>query len=369
MLNMIKGIINQKKDFLEAAELILEDGLRNNLDDMIILDEKPFTENEEIDTDVITEDDNDEVEEKDNKDDSSEDSESNKVDTTNMMDEPIDDQPDPSSDENNSIDLLDEPIEDDPTSPNIDNPVSNNEPVIDDNPIPEEQPLPLPGDNSLPEPVSNVTGEPVADDGLTSMEIDLGTNTPKDILPVPPSNAGDTVVSDDLLDQRIDSGFGGNGVAEDAGSNPVSTTIPTTIDDGGDLWNESIEDDEDDKKSKEVDESKDDDLLNTPIEESNDLLNEAISLSGDNSSEAESDPNGDAAIDALNGETPTEAPPVEEEVPADNTVTAAVKDKVAEAETPTESSPEVSKDEIMKKLSNITKNLEDAKNAVMKHIQ
>lgn len=55
------------------------------------------------------------------------------------------------------------------------------------------------------------------------------------------------------------------------------------------------------------------------------------------------------------------------EAPAENEVTAAVRDKVAEAGSDS-NEPTTSKDELLKKLGNITKSLEDAKRAVMNSI-
>ena len=77
---------------------------------------------------------------------------------------------------------------------------------------PEENPTPTeaPVEDPLPTPVGAQTGEPatIGDDDILSQEIDLATNTPTDTLPVPPAGASDAVVSDNLLDQPIDSGFG-----------------------------------------------------------------------------------------------------------------------------------------------------------------
>ena len=158
--------------------------------------------------------------------------------------------------------------------------------------------------------VGRQTGEPIelSDDDILSVTIDLKSNTVTDVLPVPPDNAGEAI-SDDVLSTRVDSGF------------------------------------EDDSSYK---------------GESTSFL-EGISLSGGD----------DAANDSA------DEPAVDDNSPADeNEVTSAVKDKVAEAEPDDEPIDDGSgedmggsssaKEELMKKLSSITKSLEDAKNAVLK---
>lgn len=330
MLSMIKGIINQKKDFLEAAEIILEDGMGNSLDDAIILgeDSDPIPQ----DNDSVVEEENmDEPKEDPKEDNPEEPNEDPKEDDTgDIMDQPVDDV---SSSDEVSGDITDEPVVDDSVS---DEPTST----------PEEAPLPIPGDDTLPEPVSNVTGEPVADDNLLTMELDLSTNTPKDVLPVPPANAGDAVVSDDLINQRIDSGFGGDDGID-------SSVVPEES---------SIENDPIDNPVE----------SNEPVVD--DLLSEAITIADPVSEESPAE----SSAAPAEGDS-TEVPPAEgditsepapaEEPPADNDVTAAVKDKVAEADAPAyDGDSETTKEELMKKLSNITKNLEDAKRAVMSAI-
>lgn len=322
MLNTIKNLINQKKDFLEAAEIIFEDGLGNELDDLIILgeDAMDITENEdsvELDEDSSTEDSaatEEPVAEPKNE---------PNDDNSDITDSPIEDTVVPAENDTND-DLLNSPVDDD-------TPTATTEPTEA-----EETPMPLPGDDTLPEPVSNVTGEPVADDGILSMEIDMGSNTPKDILPVPPAGAVDAVVSDDIMDQRIDSGFG-----EDEVTQPI------------------------------VDNSSENDIVEEDVSE--DLLSEAISLGDEPASTeapaetapAEDTTSAEASVEEPAADASTDVAPAEEDTP----VTAAVKDKVAEADAAVEvGNPEDAKAELMKKLSNITKNIEDAKNAIMKSI-
>jgi len=317
MLNTIKGIINQKKDFLEAAEIILEDGMGSSLDDLIVLGEEG---------DVAPE-------------------ESPVIENDNEPEEPKEDENPKEDDNNQDDDVMDQPVDvDEPASPEPVNDDMTNEP-IDDSELAEpvvgggeENPIPLPGDDSLPEPVSNVTGEPVADDGILSMELDLGSNTPKDVLPVPPNNAGDVISGDeDVTSQRIDSGFGGE-ETEPINSEPVGAE-PTA-----------------------------------PVEnaefDSDDMLSEAISLDGGDAG-TDTPPAEEAPAEGGTEEpAPVEdTPPAEEEGSSDNAVTAAVKDKVAEADSPAyDGNSDNAKEELMKKLSSITKSLEDAKRAVMSAI-
>ena len=355
MLNMIKSMINEKQDFLEAAELILE-GELNNFDDAIILGEES-----ELPEPIVEEDD---VESEENENSVSEDEEEKNDDTKDIIDEPVNDET-PTVAEND--DIMNEPLpnDDDDSNNDISSPVENpvTEPIsnndINDNITePTEQPMPIPG-NDLPEPVSNVTGEPVADDNILTMELDLASNTPKDILPVPPASAGDAVVSDDLMDQRIDSGFSDN-------INEVDKELSNESDD--------IKNQLEKENDKGLNESSIDvknismDKIKELIESSNGKINtfgellEAITLADAPSEGSDTSTETDS--------TSTEEVPADEPAAEDNTVTAAVKDKVAEVETDTSNEvPGASKEELMKKLSNITKNLEDAKNAIMKSIQ
>ena len=161
--------------------------------------------------------------------------------------------------------------------------------------------------------IGKQTGEPIelGNDDLLSVTIDLKSNTMTDVLPIPPDNAGEAV-NDDILSTRVDSGF--------------EEKEPTS-----------------------------------------DTFSEAISLGGDdnNSSTEENDDTNEASDDTASKE--------------ENDVTSAVKDKVAEVDGEDEPRDDGSdddlgggassaKEELMKKLSSITKSLEDAKNAVLKSL-
>lgn len=363
MLNMIKGIINQKKDFLEAAELILENEM-NNLDDSIILGEDTDLPEEPM----LEEDDNEEDDKDNDVEDDKKDDESEEDDKGDIIDQPINDEP-----SNEDDDIMNAPVDEEPVistdttgEPTSADPIENPNELPAEQPaeVPTEEPMPIPGNDELPEPVSNVTGEPVADDNILSMEIDLASNTPKDILPIPPASAGDAVVSDDIMDQRIDSGFG--------------ESIDSNRDETWDfmLGQEEIRKAEDKKASIEKKKAENDAKRSQVVKrmeeeqakmkgESTDILNEAITIA--DAPAAEEAPTEETPAETTTEETPADTP-TEEQAP-DNEVTAAVKDKVAEAEAPSEAEGStVSKEELMKKLSALTTGLEKAKELVMKSI-
>lgn len=293
MLNGIKAMINEKKSFQEAAEVIFEDASGANLDDLIVLGE---------DTDLPEPDDDN--------------------DNDDVKNEP--------EDNSSNDDIIPED-----NSKNDNNDSSNND--IIDTPITNnegdglEEPLPIPGDDTLPTPVGKQTGEPITDtDDILNVSIDLKSNTVSDVLPVPPSNAGEAIASDDILSQKIDSGFGNE--------EPVST-------------------------QPEID----DDLLNENIEDGS--YTEAITLDGEgksNSGDEGGEGNSDLPDDGSSDEGGSEG--------EENSVTKQVRDKVEESETTEEpplddtSSNDSNKGDLLKdlsnKLGNITKSLEDAKKVV-----
>lgn len=147
MLNSIKGLIQSKKAYMEAAQLIMED---TEIDDSIVLGEEP--EESTIPAEVK------EV----------------KTDETVV-----------------------EPTEDVHKEPEV----SEEEPAV----VPVENPI----IGDLPTPAAAPSGEEIPDDSVNLMtaEIDLATNTQTDVLPVPPANAADAVEDPDA--QVVDSGFSG----------------------------------------------------------------------------------------------------------------------------------------------------------------
>lgn len=416
MLNMIKDMIKQKNAFQEAADLILEN---EELDDSIIL----LHEESDLVEDAPT-------------------------------DEPAE-----------------EPKEDDA-------PAEGEEPAENGDEKPEEAPeedkpegdiLDQPVDDELPEPVGAQTGEPaeIGDGDLLSVEIDLATNTPNDILPVPPAGAADAVPGADTT--RVDSGFSTADVAEEDDSRdpepeeeavnlldlPIDeeAEIPDPngvakkeenpeekaredaspaektdeFKEGVDLLDESIDDVEEetepekseeeekkeeaepaapteekcekadgeeckDGKCEEKEESAEpktgSDKVNAKFDKMGDLANmsaqqikasidpgikaklesagifdrfvEAITIGGD----APADDGTAAPAEDMSADAGTE--PAAEPAPEDNAVTAAVKDKLGEMNSSDgEANASASKDAIMKKLSSLTKAIEDTKNLVM----
>lgn len=306
MLSNIKSMIKEKTEFLEAASLIYEDG-SVNLDDFIVL-------GEEGDADMATE--IDEAEDKSSEKEMDDEDEDVKDEKETGED---DKKEEPDEGNEGSEDILNADINgqepsDEPT-PVSDGPSSDDIMNADIN-EPAEEPLPLPGDD-LPTPVGAQTGEPVNPlNDILNVEIDLGTNTVKDVLPVPPANASDSLSGDDTV-QHVDSGFGG--------------------------------------------ESED---ISMPAEESArafDPFKEAITI-GDEPPADEGTKDDAAAEEPTDTEEPAEG--------EESEVTTAVRDKVSEVDTPAPGGEgSSSKEDLLKKLGNITKSLEDAKKAVMNTIQ
>lgn len=209
MLNTIKSMIKEKESFLEAADVIFEDGSGNNLDDLIILGEEgeptvPETDINESDDDESKDSEND----ADGKNDEGEDDDKGHSEDDDVSNLPITDEP--ASSQTSASDGSTDDILDSPT---------------DGSDIGSEQPMPLPG-NDLPTPVGAQTGEPINDDNdIMNVEIDLGSNTVKDVLPVPPANAGEAI-ADHEGSQHVDSGFGGEN--NDPTADPSTVVTPGT---------------------------------------------------------------------------------------------------------------------------------------------
>lgn len=312
MLGTIRSMIKEKTDLLEAASIIFEDGSGTNLDDVIVLGE---------DTD-IPEDDH--VEDDDKNPDEPETGDAN----------------DTKEDNDTSDDISDIPIEDEPVNEPEPTPIEPDNSLLDVD-ISDEGDTPLPGED-LPEPIGRQTGEPINPiDDFLNVEIDLGSNTQKDVLPIPPSNAGD-VVEGDSDTQHVDSGF-----ENEDGDNTPSEPIGN----GGEVSSPLVT-----EKNLDLIES----FFNS-VGGYASQYKEAITIGDDAGEEKPADGNEAPVEDAPAGEDP---------VGEENDVTAAVKDKVAEAEADApETDTKTSKDELLKKLGNITKSLEDAKKAVMSSIQ
>lgn len=338
MLNGIRQMIQEKTAFLEAADIIFEDGSGMNLDDRIILGE---SNEDDIENDLTLHEDGDSEPEG-----NVGDGENNETPT---VEEPT------TGDGNNDEgepNLEDLPIDDGSENSVEDNPTATGDTGTDDllnsdidspetvNDEPAGSVGELPG-SDLPEPVGAQTGEPINPvDDILNVELDLGSNTVKDVLPVPPAGAGEVVPTEDNEQptQHVDSGFGREAAQEAEENHNEPSYVESYFNSIG--------------------------LGNTPFQE-------AITLAGDGGeSTPEAKPEEsttDGTSDSMEGELPVEDPTTEE-----SPVTTAVKDKVSESDESEDIGIEggsEAKLDILKKLSNITKNIEDAKKAVMNSIQ
>lgn len=366
MLNGIKAMINQKKSYQEAAEIILEDA-GHNLDDLIVLGE---TKAEDIPT-----------------------PEPEETPASDTPEEGKSDEPIPAEEgegpaaEDDEEDILNSDAGGEEEKPEEKPEEGEGDDLLNSD-ANEETPLPLPGDDGLPDVVGKQTGEPPVSDpqNLMDVEVNMGTGTLKDVLPVPPKNA-DEALAGDSEGQHVDSGFGGEpapagepapepAVPAEAGpeTDPANPEAPVTAPMPEPEAEDILNGDAGDPKPEEDP---------TPAEESgdDDLLSEAISLGGEGedpkpegdqaapAAEPEAAPAADPAAETPAGDDPSSDPtatdPAAPEAAPENDVTAAVKDKVAEAEAPTPT-VDTGKEELMKKLSSITKSIEDAKSVVMR---
>lgn len=196
MINSIRNMINSKQEYLKEAEVIVEDVSGANLDDLIVLGESgtynSFMESEEdeneseMDNETGVENEDEDNLENDESDDSEMSTEDNDGDVGGI------EEPNtlPNNDEGNngSFDIMDH-------SPATDTTVEPTEPIID----------------------------PLED--ILNTQINLKSNTVTDTLPIPPSNAGDAIVdNDDIMNQRVDSGFGGDDNSTTPVENPAIST-------------------------------------------------------------------------------------------------------------------------------------------------
>lgn len=293
MLNGIKDMINRKIAIQESADAILGESGVMDIDDIIVLgedsemDDAAFEEENEMDNDSIPEDKED--------------------------------------DEPESL-----PGENDSTDEDMDNePEGHDTEEITPGTEEEDDIMNMDVDSDLPTPIGAQTGEPVNDDldDVMHMEIDLKSNTMSDILPVPPSNAGEAIASDDNDTHHVDSGFGGDQPQADNGAGPVGESGSQT-------------------------------------------LTEGISLAGGMDGESATDSTGDPApVDDGSGGDPTPDTATPDEG-NENSVTAAVRDKVNESETNDQTdempiSDIDTKEKLLKKLGDMTKNLEGVKNTII----
>lgn len=309
MLNEIKAMLKEKQQFLEAAQMIVEDAMDLDLDDSIVLGESV----EPVDDESAEE----------------------------TAEEPVENEESPKEEVppvNNVGDILDEPVE----------------PEVSEDP--EE---PTPTLDELPTPVGKQTGLPITGDieDVLDSTVDLKSNTIKDVLPIPPANAAEALPGDDneVISQKVDSGFEGS--SEEPVIEPVENPVSDVTEP-----EEPVQEPVEEQPGAPV----------VSDNEGSNLFKEAINIEGEKSSEEPpAEPTTEESVST--DDTTAEAPVAEEPAPdvapeaEENPVTSAVIDKVNEAnteETPVQTT-DMTKEEVLKKLSSLTKNIEDAKKLVI----
>ena len=185
MLKNVKAMILEKKEYLEAAQIIFEDATGSNIDDLIILGESadlPEDQEEEKEDDIPGGKDDDDIEDENGS------------------------KEDDSDDDDGDLDNL--PLDDDEPEEGGAKGSEEGDDLLD-NSIEDEMQGTLSDTDDLPALAGKQTGEPIADniDDFLNVTIDLKSNTLTDILPIPPANANEAI-ADDVLSTRVDAGFG-----------------------------------------------------------------------------------------------------------------------------------------------------------------
>ena len=352
MLKTILGILKNKAEFLESAEMLLDNVRNEDLDSYIILGEA--TEN---DTPKEEDSKEDTVDVTDDKNEDSDTEEKSKDDKEDKSSEDIN-EPDPSVEKPTPIEDTEAPMNEEPPA-GLDN----------------------------PDPMSSLDSAPISKEeelqDIMQITIDLSTNNMTDVVPVTPPAASDAIVTDTLtpannpdatnidtkdsiMDTELDSSIG----------EPPTDTESKPVDDSDDLMNTSIEDTpiEDMPNEENSNEENPEDVTskeeNPEVKEEDvneeDIL-EAVSFGADDSTEdTATEDTGDSAS---NDDTPPDK--------KNNEVTDAVLDKVAEADAPADTNDETSMEDIssssggdksadlLKKLSDITNNIESTKKMII----
>lgn len=306
MLEAVKALIRQKNEQINAASIIFEDGTGDNLDDLIVLGE----ENTIIE--YGTEESNPPVEEAADEAEKEDDDANNDTASTTAED-----------------DLMDTEIDGDekPTE----KPAATAEPA--------EDIMNAEIDDGLPNVGANPTGEDInPDSDIMDIDIDLGTNTIKDVLPVPPANASDAIADNDEMDsQKVDSGFGD----EELDDNEFDEPGPT--EESGGVMDIDI----------------DADFTEAITLGANDADGGGTAATGTEDGAVSSVDAGAAPASGDNAAAPADAG-------VENDVTAAIRDKVEDATSDSSTSGDASsKEALMKKLSSLTKGIEDVKQSVL----
>lgn len=370
MMDTIRDLVMQKRMFTEAANLILED---ESLDDLVLEADNNLPEG----TKDPLENDNSAVQrdgelpmstgERDNDSDLMTQEIDLRSDTvSNVVPVP------PAAAANQMDDLMDQPI-DSPT-PSADTPASPApEPESEPEPTPEapsrapegdlmDQPLPSPSSNDSSS--SSSSEKDLLDEPLTSAEKDSVTKEESgDLLESKLFESGEGYapnLQDDYFDDPLDGDSFGESVIDDDLNAPRPNRTTNFL---GNIFGES-------KREPEPRNLTDDDVLEETAEilknwkpkrrrRDIDFMMEAISVDGADDDDAEITDDDDDAPDS------------------DNTVTAAVKDKVGEIETDDDTEPDAFSADVTdgggssgnakfyKKLSKLTKDIEDIKAEVV----
>lgn len=231
MINGIKEIIRQQHVYQEASSLLVEDVESRGIDDIILgQSTRFFTEAEDPDDgseggmEPEFEGDNPET----SRGDDGEPADPEENDTPGMEPEPVE----PESELGDEAIGEPAPTAAEPPVASGDTDDLGNQSIEDHTPEGGDQPLSVPGVDSLPDTVGAQTGEPAQDDNVVDVNLDLQSNTMRDVLPVPPAGAAQAVASD-TMDQHVDAGFGAS--SGDASSEPIDGSMSPVTPGPGDV--------------------------------------------------------------------------------------------------------------------------------------
>jgi len=229
MLNTIRDLINQKREFMESAAILYEDMTEINLDDNQLFSEAEDDEEDLSEDDADGEEDDDDDEEDET----------------------------PEGEENEMDGIMNSPLDVDAVG----------------------------GEEQLPAPAEI----PAQDDiDLMDVTVDLRSNTVTDVLPVPPMNASDAL-TDDVMSVKISSGFGDDDATgseaegdEDLAVESADLDLMNLVITEGDSECKSDSDCKDDEKEEKEEKKKEKkEKMEESTNELDDIFNEAITLGDD----------------------------------------------------------------------------------------
>lgn len=335
MLKAIKSIINRKRDFLESADIILEDVAEEEINDMVTDAENSDSEESEDDED----------------DDTDKDGENTSYESDDVY------QSD-NTDESLSSDDWDEP-------------------------------------NNAGDGMGNSDDDDL--DDIFNVSFDMRTNTFSDILPTPPPNASDAVAGD-VMSMKVDSGFDEDesdimnepiGNSDDS-SMDDSDIMKEPLSSDEDMSNEDIMNEpignsnDDDSYNSEEDVGKEEADPMAGFQDEHVMYERPRGRRYINLFEAISDGSDPNAAPQTDGSTPPTTTPPPEQPPEESEVTSAVKDNVnnntdssTDYNNPPDSSTDSSTDSsapsggpldkksLFKKLTGIQKTIDDVKASII----